>query len=180
MRSVHHCVARSPAAPTGAAMPARMARMPILTGSDGTPGLACARATAGKPTVPAAAAPPATLRNARLVVAIGSSLVVEVLAFQFLARQQGPGHQPLELLERHPPRHGEEAAVGNQRQPFGRNVLEAETNPLRDVFGSLHVKGLDVNHAAGDVPVDADVFPQVDLGHLPVGVLEDELVAPGL
>src|SRR3989442_13296025 len=70
VRSVHHSVPRSPAAPTGAAMPARMARMPILTGSDGTADSACPRATAGKPTAPAAAAPPAILRNTRLVVAM--------------------------------------------------------------------------------------------------------------
>jgi len=36
-RSAHHSVPRSPAVPTGAAMPARMARTPIFTGSEGTP-----------------------------------------------------------------------------------------------------------------------------------------------
>jgi hypothetical protein len=47
-----------------------MAMMPILSGSDGTPGLAWARAMVGKPIVPAAAAPPATFKNSRLVVAM--------------------------------------------------------------------------------------------------------------
>ena len=51
-RSAHHAVPRSPAVPTGAAMPARIASMPIFTGSEGTPFLAWARATAGKPTAP--------------------------------------------------------------------------------------------------------------------------------
>ncbi len=77
VRSTHHSVPRRPAWPTGAAMPARIARMPILTGSDGTPGRAWARTTAGKPIAPAAAAPPATFRNCRLVVAISFPLVVE-------------------------------------------------------------------------------------------------------
>ncbi len=76
-RSAHHSVPRRPAAPTGAAMPARMARTPIFTGSDGTPGRAWAPATAGKPTAPAAAAVPATLRKSRLLVAILTSLVIE-------------------------------------------------------------------------------------------------------
>jgi hypothetical protein len=58
-------------------MPARMAMTPILTGSDGTPGRAWARADAGKPVAPAAAATPATLRKSRLLVAILSSLVIE-------------------------------------------------------------------------------------------------------
>ena len=71
-RSAHHSVPRSPAVPTGAAMPARMATTPILTGSVGTPFFACARATAGADTAPAAAAPPTMVRNSRLVVAVGS------------------------------------------------------------------------------------------------------------
>ena len=58
-------------------MPARMAMTPTFTGSDGTPGRAWARAAAGKPTAPAAAAVPATLRKSRLLVAIWSSLVIE-------------------------------------------------------------------------------------------------------
>src|SRR5262245_7092708 len=175
-RSAHHSVPRNPAAPTGAAMPARIARMPILTGSDGTPGLACARATAGNPTAPAAAAPPATLRNSRLVVAIVSSLVVE-LALQLLAGQLGTGRESLELLEGDPARHREESTIGNQGQALGGNVLEAETHPLRDLLGSLHVKRFHVNHAAGDVAIHPHVLPHIDLGHLTVGVLEDELLA---
>ena len=68
-RSAHHAVPRSPAMPTGAAMPARMAITPIFTGSLGTPFLAWARATAGDTTAPAAAAP-AAFRNSRLLVVI--------------------------------------------------------------------------------------------------------------
>src|SRR5712691_4672621 len=75
VRSVHHSVPRSPAVPTGAAMPARMAMMPILTGSDGTPGRACARARAGKPTAPAAAVTAAPVRNSRLLLVISILLV---------------------------------------------------------------------------------------------------------
>ena len=78
-RSTHHSVPRSPAWPTGAAMPARMARTPTLTGSDGTPGLAWPRATAGKPTAPTVAAAPATFRNSRLVVAISSPSSLRVV-----------------------------------------------------------------------------------------------------
>jgi len=74
-RSAHHSVPRSPAVPTGAAMPARMATTPILTGSVGTPFLACARATAGADTAPAAAAPPTKVRNSRLVVTMRLSSV---------------------------------------------------------------------------------------------------------
>src|SRR5262249_50888541 len=112
-RSVHHSVARSPAAPTGAAMPARMASTPILTGSDGTPGLACARAIAGRPIAPAAAAPPAVFRNSRLVVAISSpsSLRVGPRTLELLPRQRHPCREPLELLEGDPAWHREEAAV---------------------------------------------------------------------
>src|SRR4029077_18598869 len=79
-RSTHHSVPRRPAVPTGAAIPARMARTPILTGSDGTPGFACARTPAGKPTAPTVAAAPAALRNSRLVVAIWCPLVGESYA----------------------------------------------------------------------------------------------------
>src|SRR5262245_66029640 len=65
-RSAHHSVPRSPAVPTGAAMPARMARTPIFTGSEGTPFFACARATAGNPIAAAATADaPAPLTNSR-------------------------------------------------------------------------------------------------------------------
>src|SRR5437016_1916088 len=49
-RSAHHSVPRSPAVPTGAAMPARIARMPIFTSG------ACARATSGNPPIALAAA----------------------------------------------------------------------------------------------------------------------------
>src|SRR5438876_8909714 len=61
-RSAHHSVPRSPAVPTGAAMPARIATMPIFTS------LACARAISGKPPTLAAAPVAATpFRNVRLV-----------------------------------------------------------------------------------------------------------------
>jgi hypothetical protein len=58
-------------------MPARIARIPIFTGSDGTPGRAWAPARAGKPAALTAAAVPSTLRTSRLVVAILSSLVIQ-------------------------------------------------------------------------------------------------------
>src|SRR5512144_429197 len=181
-RSTHHSVPRRPAVPTGAAMPARMASTPILTGSDGTPGLAWARATAGKPTAPTVAAAPATFRKSRLVVAIAFPLVVESrwLAAEPLARERHARREALELLECDPARHREEAAVRDQREPLDRDVLETERHPVRDVLGSLHVEALHVNHPAGDVAVDADLLPHLDLGHLPVGVLEHELVAAGL
>ena len=53
--------------------------MPIFTGSEGTPGLAWARTTAGKPIAPATAAPPAILRSCRLVVAISSPSSLRVM-----------------------------------------------------------------------------------------------------
>src|SRR4051812_8943659 len=62
-RSAHHSVPRSPAAPTGAAMPARMAMTPIFTSG------ACARATSGKPPIVlTAVTAPAPFRNPRLLV----------------------------------------------------------------------------------------------------------------
>src|SRR5215472_9087660 len=74
-RSAHHSVPRRPAAPTGAAMPARMASTPIFTGSEGTPLRACARATAGNPAAAAVAAAPAPLMNARRSMFMPSSVI---------------------------------------------------------------------------------------------------------
>src|SRR5262249_13584548 len=62
-RSAHHSVDRNPAAPTGAAMPARMASTPSFTGP-----AVCAKA--GTAPRRAAAAPPITARNCRRVVVI--------------------------------------------------------------------------------------------------------------
>src|SRR5438093_7843983 len=95
-RSVHHSVPRSPAVPTGAAMPARMAMMPIFTGSEGTPGRACARATAGNPSAPTAAAAPAVLRNSRLLAAMFAYLVIESFDLQLLYRKLGSCRQSIE------------------------------------------------------------------------------------
>ena len=53
----------------------------------------------------------------------------------------------------------------------------ATPDPLRHILGSLHVEGLDVNHPAGHFPVHRDLLPHLDLRHLAVGVLEDELLA---
>src|SRR5438045_2992813 len=62
-RSAHHSVPRSPAAPTGAAIPARIATIPIFTSG------ACARASSGKPPMFAAALLATTpFRNVRLLV----------------------------------------------------------------------------------------------------------------
>src|SRR5947209_3446086 len=77
-RSVHHSVARKPAAPTGAAMPARIARMPILTGSAGTPFFGCAPPIEGRPmTPPATAAAPAAFRNSRLLAFMAEASFVD-------------------------------------------------------------------------------------------------------
>src|SRR5262249_26056284 len=73
-RSAHHSVPRRPAAPTGAAMPARMARTPILTGSAGTPGRGCADPARGAPTTPAAAAAPPPAPNSPPLVLLPPSL----------------------------------------------------------------------------------------------------------
>src|SRR5262249_37932677 len=74
-RSAHHSVPRNPAVPTGAAMPARMARMPILTGSEGTPFFACARATVGNDGAASTAGEaPAPLMNARRRMFMHSSV----------------------------------------------------------------------------------------------------------
>src|SRR5439155_22064849 len=68
-RSAHHSVPRRPAVPTGAAIPARIATMPILTSG------ACARALSGKPptlaTAPLATTP---FRNVRLLAIAQSPL----------------------------------------------------------------------------------------------------------
>src|SRR6266542_4966749 len=96
---------------------------------------------------------------------------------QLLPPQARSCPQTLELLEGHPARHREEAAVGHQREALGGDGRETETDALRHVLGRLHVEGLHVDHPARHLAVDADLLPHVDLGHLAVGVLEDELVA---
>src|SRR3990167_7371354 len=66
---------------------------------------------------------------------------VEVgLTTESLPRDLRARHQALEFLERHPARHREEAAVGHEGEPLGRDVLQAEPDPLGHVLGSLHVK----------------------------------------
>src|SRR6266705_3410671 len=71
-RSSHHSVERSPAAPTGAAMPARIVSTPIFTGPP-----ACANTGAASCRTVAAAAPaPMSLSKLRRVVLMASSLRV--------------------------------------------------------------------------------------------------------
>src|SRR5438045_9415542 len=141
-RSAHHSVPRSPAVPTGAAMPARIATIPIFTSG------ACARASSGKPPMFAAALLATTpFRNVRLLVIeppldMGAAQpqdpqtpsrpggraaqdpqpppAVLRLAGQFRAHQLRACHQPLQLLRRHPARHGDEPAVGNRGALLGR------------------------------------------------------------
>src|SRR5947207_7611148 len=94
-RSAHHSVPRRPAVPTGAAMPARIATMPILTSG------ACARAMSGKaPTFATAPLATTPFRNVRLLVLM-QLLLFEVrfslLAGQLSAHQLRARHQPLPL-----------------------------------------------------------------------------------
>src|SRR5881398_205293 len=71
-RSSHHSVERSPAAPTGAAIPARIVSTPIFTGPP-----ACANTgAASRRTVAAAAPAPMSLSKLRRVVLMASSLRV--------------------------------------------------------------------------------------------------------
>src|SRR5947209_3078354 len=71
-RSSHHSVERSPAAPTGAAIPARIVSTPIFTGPP-----ACANTGAASCRTVAAAAPaPMSLSKLRRVVLMASSLRV--------------------------------------------------------------------------------------------------------
>src|SRR5262245_46820344 len=132
-RSAHQTVPRSPAAPTGAAMPARMVSSPIFTGSAGTPFRAWARAAAGR--AAAAAAAPAMVRNSRLLVVMGVLLLSSAIRFCSSdaidwSAGQGPAcerrarREPLELLRGDPARHREEAAVGHERQPLGGDRRE--------------------------------------------------------
>src|SRR3989304_4332783 len=92
----------------------------------------------------------------------------------------GNGPPPPGLPRAEPPRDGEEAAVGNGRELLDGDILRANPEALRHIFRRLHVEGLDVHHPAGDLAVRPDLLPQLDLGHLPVRVLEDELMALGL
>src|SRR5262245_40672400 len=181
-RSAHHSVPRSPAAPTGAAMPARIAITPIFTGSVGTPGRAWARAGRGAATAAAAPAP-MVVRKSRLVVAMRCSFVFEGLVTALAlgpvprssaaepgARELCAGGEAPELLRGHPARHREEPAVRHERELVGRNRAQALPRAVRDVLGSLHVKALHVNHAARHLAVHAHVAPHLDLGHLAVRV----------
>src|SRR5256885_10899638 len=167
-RSAHHSVARSPAVPTGAAMPARMATTPSFTGSP----WACAGGTSRRSPADAAAA--VSPRNSRREVFIASSLLHEPEVF---ARELRARDQALELLEGDPARHREEAAVRHRGEALDGDGLRAERQPLGDILRRLHVEGLHVDDAAGHVAVDADLLPVLDLGHLAVRVLEHELLA---
>src|SRR5438445_4454418 len=188
-RSAHHSVARRPAAPTGAATPTRIVRTPILTGP-----VAWADADGTASRVAAATPAPALMsfRNRRREVSW--RVIVRLLRSwprrnivgarlgqpQPPARETGAGDEALELLEGDPARHREEAAIGHGRQALDRNELGAELQTLGDVLRALHVERLHVHDAAGHVAVDADLFPVLDLRHLAVGVLEHELLTPGV
>ena len=82
------------------------------------------------------------------------------------------------MATRRPTRGLAEPAVGDERQPLRRDARrEHRVDPLGDLVGRLEVVVLDVDDAGGDVPPAAAISPQeLDLGHLAVGELEDELV----
>ena len=71
-----------------------------------------------------------------------------------------------------------EAAVGDEREPLGRDAgRQHGIDPLGDVVGRLDVRVLDIDDAGGDVATGGgDLAEDRDLGHLAVGELEHELV----
>src|SRR5581483_520511 len=108
----------------------------------------------------AAGRPPASLRH--LVADDGGSL-----------------HERLQLHLRDHPRQRLHAAVGGERDPVRRDVLEHLADAAGDLLRRLDHHRADVEDADGDLLVLRQVGEEIDAVHVAVGVVEHELVDSG-
>src|SRR6266850_8616978 len=67
-------------------------------------------------------------------------------------------------------------AVWVDPQLLGLHALEESPDPPRDEIGALDVEVLEVEHAGAELFRAIELAPELRLGHLAVGELEDELV----
>src|SRR5262249_18327020 len=98
---------------------------------------------------------------------------------ELLANYLGAGDQRLELGERKVPRQPREAAVRVDPQFLGLHALEDPANPARDQLGALDIEVLQIEDARAQLLAAVEFAPEVALGHLAIGELEDELIGRG-
>ena len=87
-----------------------------------------------------------------------------------------PGHHVLQLVSCRPSCRLRKTAVGAHAESIGRHQREAAANPLGNDLGRLDVVILDIDDADADVLGRADLGDDLELGELPAGHLDVNLV----
>src|SRR2546427_2752542 len=86
----------------------------------------------------------------------------------------------LELWESDPTRRRVEAAIGIDPEFFRRHILERDADALGNVLRRLDIKRFLIDQAGAELLSAPHLLPEIDLGHLPIGEFQNELIRLGV